>query len=51
MIYNSSNFHHNSGERLNASLFEALGLISTLKIKKILKRITYEQDLFINRIF
>ena len=26
MIYNSSNFHHNSGERLNASLFVALSL-------------------------
>lgn len=26
MIYNSSNFHHNSGERLNASVFVALSL-------------------------
>ena len=26
MIYNSSNFHHNSEKRLNVSLFEALSL-------------------------
>jgi len=26
MIYNSSNFHHNSEKRLNVSLFETLSL-------------------------
>lgn len=26
MIYNSSNFHHNTEKRLNVSLFEALSL-------------------------
>jgi len=30
MIYNSSNFHHNSEKRLNVSLFEALSLFSSL---------------------
>ena len=41
MIYNSSNFHHNSEKRLNVSLFEALSLFlpyylnnSSLKIRQ-----------------